>query len=135
MKVQIAVLACVLGTPVTADFVWDITPSDFGRVTGETFVYDLGVGDRARIESWRFCVTSDGVLAVDGLALAGKGDVSITVRPGMKLEVEVKDGRAFVNELIKADAYADCSWWTAHKGRYIRLVQSVNGKSRLSDLK
>ncbi len=135
MKMALATLVCVLGTYVSADFIWDIPPEEFGKVTGETFVYDLGVGDRARIEQWRFCVTSDGVLAVDGLALVGHGDVTITVRPGMKLEVDVADGRSFLSELIKEDAYADCSWWTAHKGRYIRLVQSVNGKSRLSDLK
>jgi len=43
MKMALATLVCVLGTYVSADFIWDIPPEEFGKVTGETFVYDLGV--------------------------------------------------------------------------------------------
>ena len=133
MKRCIPLIVFLLSTLSLAEVTWDVPIEDFGKITGKVQVYDLEVGDTAKFDpDFGFCTTSDGKLAIDGTTRVGSGNARLKVVPGMKIVIEVDDEKEFLESLIYASAYGECSWWTAHKGKYVRIVDSVNGKNRVS---
>lgn len=125
----------LLSAMSNAEVNWDIPVEKFGDVTGKLYLFNLTVGDTAKIDEYSiFCTDESGNLAVNGLTEIGSGDYVVKLLPGNKLELTVPNGPEFVSELITGDSFAKCSWWTADKGESAIQIDSVNGHKSLSKL-
>ncbi|EGR0978344.1 TPA: hypothetical protein ACMDQQ_004542, partial [Vibrio parahaemolyticus] len=135
MKILLLLVPIVASFTCKSEVLWDIDFQDYSKNTGKIYVYDLVVGDKAKINSnWAFCITKEGKLAIDGTVEVGSGNTHLTILPGYKVAVETEDEKSFLKSLISTNTQGECSFMTAHQGKYIRLVDSVNGKTKISEL-
>ena len=116
-----------------ADVVWDIPVKGFGKATDKVYLMDLAVGESANISEYTsFCTTENNTLAVSSITEVGEGEYKVKVLPGNKVSLQVSDEKEFLDSLITIEGYASCEWWTAHKGKYILVIDNVNGKKNIS---
>ncbi|HDZ3738721.1 TPA: hypothetical protein RSW51_004442 [Vibrio vulnificus] len=135
MKILALLVPMFVSFTCKSEVLWDIDIQDYSKKTGKIYVYDLAVGDKAKINTnWGFCITKEGKLAIDGTVEVGSGNALLRILPGNKVAVETEDEKSFLKSLISTDAQGECSLWTSHEGKYIRLVDSVNGKTKISEL-
>lgn len=135
MKQLLLTLSLFLSVPAIADVKWDIPIKDTGKLDGRTYVMNLEKGDKSRIEiDAFFCTSEEGNLMIDGLSVAGEGDISIKILKNNKAELEVDDLTTFLDELAWGESFARCSWWTSHKGEFVVAVDNINGKKSLTAL-
>ncbi len=118
-----------------AEVKWDIPVEKFGEYTDKIYLMELTVGDTAKIDEYAiFCTNQDGNLALSGTTELGTGKIQLKMLPGKKVSLKVPDANSFLNDLISSEAYAQCQWWTAHKGKYVYTIESINNKKSISSL-
>ncbi len=133
---KIIILSLVLFSPFSyADVKWDVPVEKFSEYTDTIYIMNLTVGDTARIDIQSvFCTTKNGDLALNGTTEVGSGTIKVKMLPGKKVTIEAPDTNELIKELVLGESYAPCDWWTAHKGKYIYIVDTINGKSSISSL-
>lgn len=136
MIFKIIIFMGALIAPIAnADVLWDIPVNKIGTVTGKLYIKDLTVGDKAKIDKYSlFCTTNSNTLAISGFTEIGDGDYLIQLLPGNKLTLTVPDSEKFLKKIFTDQSYANCDWWTADKGKSSVIVDSINGKKKLSQL-
>ena len=118
-----------------AEVAWDIPVKEFGRATDKVYLMDLTVGESAKISEYTsFCTTKNNTLAVSSITEVGAGEYGVKLLPGNKVSLQVSNEKEFIDSLITSEAYASCEWWTAHKGKYILVIDNINGKKNISAL-
>jgi len=129
------VLFIFIAYPVMAEVKWDIPIEKFGEMTGKIYLMNLTVGDKAEIDEYSsFCTTKNNVLAISSVTEVGSGSYRVILLPGKKISLQVPNERDFLKKIISNESYASCSWWTAHRGKYILIIDNVNGKKNISSL-
>lgn len=119
----------------SADVLWDIPVEEIGMVTGKLYVKDLTVGDKAKVDEYSlFCTSKNNALAIDGYSEIGDGDYLVQLMPGNKIALTVPDSKEFLKKMFSDRSYANCDWWTADKGASSVIIDSINGKNKLSEL-
>ncbi|WP_430462629.1 hypothetical protein ACQUQU_07535 [Thalassolituus sp. LLYu03] len=122
-------------TVVSADVLWDIPVNKIGTITGKLYIKDLTVGDKAKIDKYSlFCTTKNNALAIGGYTEIGDGDYLVQLMPGNKITLTVPDAEEFIKKIFSDESYANCDWWTADKGASSVVIDSINGKNKLSEL-
>ncbi|HHG3603275.1 TPA: hypothetical protein ACPVZ0_004683 [Vibrio parahaemolyticus] len=135
MKILALLVPMIVSLTCKSEVLWDIDIQDYSKKTGKVYVYDLVVGDKAKINTnYAFCITKEGKLAIDETVEVGSGNTLLTILSGKKVAVDTEDEKSFLKSLISTDTQGGCAFWTAHQGKYIRLVDSVNGKTKISEL-
>ena len=131
----IGLILFLITLSVRAEVTWDIPVEKFSEVTGKIYLMDLTVGDEAKIDEYSsFCTTKNNYLAVSSTTEVGSGKYKVKLLPGKKLSLQVPDESKFLKAIISNESYASCTWWTAHKGKYILIIDNINGKKSISTL-
>lgn len=125
----------LIASIASADMLWDIPVSKIGTVTGKLYIKDLTLGDKAKIDEYSlFCTKNNNTLAISGYTEIGGGDYFVQLMPGNKITLTVLDEEKFLKKIFNDESYAKCDWWTADKGASSVIIDSVNGKKKLSEL-
>jgi hypothetical protein len=125
----------LLSSALHADLKWDIPITETSRIDGRKYVMDLKPGESGLIETdASYCTTDNNILAIDGLSLVGEGDVTVKITKAGKAVLIVDDAEEFLSDLALTESFSRCDVWTSHKGKYIVVVDSINGKNSISEL-
>jgi hypothetical protein len=126
-------IGALISSIANADVLWDIPVNKIGTVTGKLYIKDLTVGDKAKIDEYSvFCTTNKNTLAIGGYTEIGDGDYLVQLMPGNKITLTVPDSEKFLKKIFTGESYANCDWWTADKGASSVVINSINGKKKLS---
>lgn len=137
MRLFIFSLLFSITTILYAEVKWDVPLNELGKLVGETHLIDLKEGASALIETGSvFCTDKDGHLALDGFTQTGSGDIQITLLKDKKISIKIETSSIndFLTDLVYNESFASCEWWTSHKGKYIFLIDNINGKNSIKAL-
>ena len=133
----------LLSKNIVAEVRINMEPPDVYKGAGKTIVWELAVGDKAKISQYSvFCTDAKGNLAIDGLEPVESSEYGkyfvVEVMPGMKLKITTpgtySERKELLRSFLTSEFYAKCNWWTWHKGKYLRTIDSIDGYQSISAL-